>query len=207
MVDNASFWDKRADGYARSPIKDQASYQQSLARTRAHLDPSQSALEIGCGTGSTALELAPSVGQLLSTDLSGRMIEIAREKLAADPIEGLRFEQATLFDDSLESGAFDVVFAFNVVHLFDDVAAGLARANDLLKPGGLLISKTVCLGESAGFWRIALAIMKPLGLAPNVQFLKVAELEALITGAGFELVETGTFPVSPPSRFLVARKS
>jgi hypothetical protein len=54
---------------------------------------------------------------------------------------------------------------------------------------------------------IGLAIMKPLGLAPHVECLKVAELEGIITGTDFEIVETGFHPPSPPSRFIVARKS
>lgn len=49
--------------------------------------------------------------------------------------------------------------------------------------------------------------MKLLGLAPYVKCLKIAELEDIITQAGFEIVEDGFYPPSPPSRHIVARKS
>jgi hypothetical protein len=48
--------------------------------------------------------------------------------------------------------------------------------------------------------------MKPPGFAPYVKCPKVAELEEIITSADFEIVETGFYPSSPPSRFIVARK-
>ena len=36
--------------------------------------------------------------------------------------------------------------------------------------------------------------------------MKVAELEDTILGAGFEIIEAGFYPASPPSRFIVARR-
>jgi hypothetical protein len=39
-----------------------------------------------------------------------------------------------------------------------------------------------------------------------VRCLTIAEFEGTIAGAGFEIVETGLLPASPPSRYGVARK-
>jgi len=206
MPDAAAFWDKRADGYAKSRIKDVESYEHTLERTRARLSPGDSALELGCGTGTTALRLAPSVGRLLATDVSGRMVEIGREKAAAQGAANVRFERADLFDDSLERGGFDVVLAFNLLHLIEDLPAAVRRVRELLKPGGMFVSKTVCLGEQTRLWRVVIAAARLVGIAPPVHCLRIAELEGIITSAGFEIVETGCFPASPPSRFVVAKK-
>ena len=83
----------------------------------------------------------------------------------------------------------------------------LHRVGELLKPSGLFISKTVCLAEQSRLWSVVVAVMRPLGFAPHVRCLTVAELEGMIGGAGFEIIETGFYPPSPPSRYIVARKS
>jgi ubiquinone/menaquinone biosynthesis C-methylase UbiE len=204
---SAGFWDKRADRYAKSPVKDPESYNRTLDCTRNHLSPGDQVLEVGCGTGTTALLLAPSVKQITASDISSRMIEIARDKAVTQEVENVRFEHATLSDEALETGSFDAVMAFNFLHLIEDIPGAVRRINELLKPGGLFISKTVCLAEQSRLWSALLAVMKPLRFAPYVKCLKVAELEDIITRANFEVIETGFYPPSPPSRFVVARKS
>jgi 2-polyprenyl-3-methyl-5-hydroxy-6-metoxy-1,4-benzoquinol methylase len=207
MRDSAEFWDKRADRYSKKPVKDMESYNKTLDCTRKYLSASDYVLEVGCGTGTTALLLAPSVKQITASDISSRMIELAREKAMAQEVGNVRFDRATLFDEDLERGFFDVVMGFNFLHLLEDIHGGVHRVNELLKPGGLFISKTVCLAEQSRLWSLLLAVMKPLGLAPHVTCLKVDKLEDIITSTGLEIIETGFYPPSPPSRFIVARKS
>jgi ubiquinone/menaquinone biosynthesis C-methylase UbiE len=117
------------------------------------------------------------VKQLTACDISSRMIEIAREKAVTQKVENVRFDRATLFAEDLEKGPFDVVMGFNFLHLLDDIPGAVHRVKELLKPGGLFISKTVCLAEQSRLWSIPLAVMKLLGFAPYVKCLKVAELE------------------------------
>ena len=206
MRDAASFWDKAADGYARKPIKDVASYEKTLDRTRAQLDPSHRVLEIGCGTGSTALLLAPAVAHISARDISSRMIEIARGKAADQGVANVDFATGTLADLDFPDASFDVVLAFNLLHLLPDLPDALRRIAALLAPGGCFVSKSVCLAEQSRLWGWLLGVMKPLGLAPPVRCLTIAELEDAIRDAGFEIVETGLFPASPPARFVVARR-
>jgi ubiquinone/menaquinone biosynthesis C-methylase UbiE len=206
MRDSAEFWNKLADKYSKKPVKDMENYDKTLDCTRKHLSASDNVLEVGCGTGSTALLLAPSVRQIAASDISSRMIEIAREKAVTQGVENVRFDRGTLFDEDLEQGSFEVVMAFNFLHLLEDIPGAVHRVHELLKPGGSFISKTVCLAEQSRLWSPLVAAMKALGFAPYVDCLKVAELEGIITNADFEIVETGFYPPSPPSRFIVARK-
>ena len=76
----------------------------------------------------------------------------------------------------------------------------------MLKHRGLFISKTVCLAEKGVFLRIMVYVMRKLGRAPFVKFLKIQQLEQFITNESFQIIETGVYPASPPSRFIVARK-
>ncbi len=135
------------------------------------------------------------------------MIEIGQEKAAAEQIDNVRFQQAELFDEKLETGGFDVVLAFNLLHLVEDLPAAMRRIHDLLKPGGTFVSKTICLGEQTRLWRVVIGAARLVGVAPYVRCMTIAELEGFVTDAGFDVVETGVFPVKPPSRFVVARRS
>ena len=86
-TDTGNFWDKIAPKYAKKPVADPAAYEAKLDRVRALLRAEDRVLEIGCGTGSTALTLAPNVAEITATDISGGMIAIAEDKHAAAGVE------------------------------------------------------------------------------------------------------------------------
>ena len=134
------------------------------------------------------------------------MIDIARNKGKDQQVENVNFIQSTLFDDALEKGSFDVILAFNFLHLLEDTPEAIRRINELLKPDGLFISKTICMAELIKLWSVLIYIMKMLGFAPYVKFLRILELEEFITNENFQIIETGVYPPSPPSRFVVAKK-
>lgn len=183
-----AFWDKTAAKYARDPIADMAGYERSLARTRTLLGAQAEVLELGCGTGTTAFALAASAGAYLATDFSARMIAIAEEKARATPVSGLRFRQATAETLAREGHTYDVVLAFNLLHLVRDLPATLAAIRALTKPGGLFVSKTGCVGEMSPLVRLVIPPMRLLGKAPYVAILDGPTLQAAIGAAGFEIL-------------------
>jgi len=204
---DGAFWDRVARRYAARPVRDLAAYETTLERTAAHLTGAAQVLELGCGTGATALRLAPYAGRLTGCDTSREMIAIARERLADAGTQSVAFRCCDAFDPAFEPGQFDAVLAFNLLHLLDDLPATLERVRGLLRPGGVLISKTICIGRGAVHFRLLLGVLRLAGMAPGgFRFLTPAELEARIAAAGFEIVETGTYPARPPARFIVARK-
>jgi len=206
MKRSDTFWDSAADKYARKPIGNEAAYAQTLDRTRAYLSTDQHVLEIGCGTGTTALKLASSIGQLTATDISKRMIEIAQSKAEDQAIKNVTFAKKTIDDISASSKLYDVVLGFNILHLLDQPEDALATLYKLIKPGGMLITKTPCLGEKLRFLKPLIWVLQKLGKAPRVHFLNYTRLEGMIRSAGFEMVETGTYPASTGSRFIVAKR-
>jgi ubiquinone/menaquinone biosynthesis C-methylase UbiE len=200
------FWDRLAKRYARMPVRNQASYEETLALTRTRLSKDDKLLEVGCGTGSTALLLADSVKHFLATDISGNMIAIAADKAKAQQVQNLDFLRATLFDDSLKPGSFDVILAFNLLHLLEDIPAAIGRVEELLKPDGRFISKTPCLAGHSRFLSLLVSVLSKIGIIPQVRFLSIEELESCIRQGNFSILETGNYPASPPSRFIVARR-
>ena len=134
----ARFWNRVAHKYAADPIADLAGYEATLRRVQALLSPEQSVLEIGCGTGTTALRLAASTRRMLATDVSGEMIAIAHQKLAllTEPLPQLQFGVIDAKAPALYSDCHDGVLAFNVLHLVSDLDLALQAVLPTLKPGG-----------------------------------------------------------------------
>ena len=188
-TEDQRFWDRAAPKYARDPIKDMAGYTRTIEATRQRLRKTDTVLEIGCGTGTTALSLAPAVARLVGTDISGEMIAIAREKAVAQSRGNAEFEVAPADRALGAGGAFDAVLAFNVLHLIADRSAVLRQAVRALKPGGLFISKTPCLSEMNPLLRLAVPVARLLGKAPHVAFFSGLVLEREIERAGFEIIE------------------
>ena len=206
MQADTKFWDKVAEKYAKRPVSNPNAYQQTLDRTRSYLGAEDQVLEIGCGTGSTALVLAPHVARYTASDFSAEMVRIASEKQAAEALPSLHVQQAGADDMVADPGTLDAVLAFNLLHLTPDMDAVLRAAHAQLKSGGVLISKTVCLAHANPFLRLLLPVMKLFYGIGHVGVFTRDALEERITAQGFKIVETGDYPAKPPSRFVVARK-
>lgn len=206
---DAGFWDRIARKYATDRIADEAGYERTLARMRDLLRADHRVLELGCGTGSTALRLAGAVSRYIATDLSPSMIAIAEEKLAAAPCAPLSFRVATAETLASEAVRYDRVMGFNYLHLVRDLPGTLHSILDLLAPGGLFVSKTACLGDMNPLIRLALPAMRMIGKAPHVTVFTAATLEREVRAAGFEIiaVERHATKGRDTRPFIVARRA
>ncbi len=205
----ASFWDKIALKYANSTLSDQAGYEKTLKRVGSFVWPKAEVPELGCGTGTSALQLATTASRYTATDISPGMIAVAAEKLVKSPTANLGFEVATAETLVREQRQFDVVLGFDYLHLVSDLEETLGSIHALLKPGGLFISKTPCLGNMNPLIRLAIPVMRLFGKAPDtVLTFSMDGLQKAIEKAGFE-IETREFhgtkgkDVRP---FIVARR-
>lgn len=205
-----AFWDKIAAKYASDPVRDESAYQHTLERTKSYLLPSDHVLELGAGTGSTAILLAPGVGHITASDYSANMLEQARAKPEVAALKNLTFVQADVFDPILTDRSYDAVLAHSLIHLVPDTPKLLDHINGLLKPGGMFISKTACLGGRGWVLRLirmVIPIAKLLGKAPFVNVFSPHELQEMVRAAGFDIVETGDYPAGPPpAHYIVAKK-
>lgn len=138
-----------------------------FAVSKSGLKAGDSALDVCCGTGDFAFELARVVGEggrVIGTDFSQPMIEIAQLKAAGHGAQDIEFLTANTCELPFPDGSFDCVTVGFGVRNLSDVDAGLAEMARVLRPGGRLI----CLetGEVRSklirpLWKLFFHIMTP----------------------------------------------
>jgi len=198
------FWDKLAAKYALQPIADEAAYRTKLAMTREYLGPEMDLLEIGCGTGSTAIVHAPHVRSVRAVDISPAMLEIARGKAQDAGVANISFEQGSADSLDIADASYDMVLALSLLHLVEDWRAVIARAHRWLKPGGLFVTSTSCMSDMMPAMKYVLPLLRLLGKAPQIMFFSLEELRQAHRDAGFEIVEEFA-PGKRKAVFLIAR--
>jgi ubiquinone/menaquinone biosynthesis C-methylase UbiE len=205
MTQSARFWDKLAEKYERQPVSDEESYQKKLEITRRYLEPEMDVLEFGCGTGSTAIAHAPYVKHIRAIDISTNMIDIARSKAEAGGVTNVDFSRADLEGLSAPEQSLDVVLALSVLHLLENRDEAISRVHKMLKPGGVFITSTACLGDKLKVFKLIAPIGKLLGLLPLVKIFTTKELVDSLTTVGFD-IEYQWKPDKGMAVFIVARK-
>ena len=200
------FWDRVAEGYAKKPVADEAAYQKKLQVTRDYFRPDMEVLEFGCGTGSTAIAHAPYVKHILATDISAKMIEIAQGKAEAAKVENVTFAQAAIDDLSVPDESYDAVMGHSILHLLEDKEAAIAKVYRMLKPGGVFVSSTVCIGDFMRWIGFIAPIGRLLGLMPLVRIFTEQDLVNALTAGGFQ-IDYRWAPQKGKGLFIVAKKA
>lgn len=201
----SKFWDKIAEKYSKQPIADEAAYQKKLQVTREYFRPDMEVLEIGCGTGSTAILHAPYVKHVRAIDFSAKMIAIAQDKVDSGNIDNVTFEQAMIEDLDMPAQSLDAVLALSILHLLRDKERAIAQVYQMLKPGGIFVTSTACIGDTLTVFRLIGPVGWRLGLLPFVAIFTSQSLMDSLIQAGFEL-DYQWQPGKGKALFIVAKK-
>lgn len=205
MGPSEKFWNKIATKYSKQPIADEESYQRKLRITRSYLSPDSKVVELGCGTGSTAIIQAPYVKHIQAFDISSRMIEIARDKAKAQQIGNISFTVSEASDIHIADNSIDMVLTLSFLHLVDSKEAVIKAISKMLKPGGMFISSTICLNDDMKWLKLITPLGKLFGAMPMIRFFSKRDLENCIQDAGFRIEESWQ-PGKRKAVFIVARK-
>lgn len=174
----------------------------ALAAERARV-----VLDIGGGTGGAALPIARRGMSVIVLDMSRGMLSRAREKAEA---EGIRSVALVLGDAErlpFAGAAMDGVVCQGVLHHLPDVAAALAEADRVLRPGGRLFlaepdrAGSVLSDAVRRAARLARPVVAALGIrrspaASNERPLDPAALQVPLQSRGYEVARTHL--VHPP---------
>lgn len=207
MVTPREFWNMRSRTYDQQSGEEYAqAYEKTVSNTLKYLTGEARVLEFACGTGITTVAIAPHVSFVRAIDISDEMVGKAREKIQALGLSNVELSQTDLFDPCLEEGSFDAVTAFNVLLYVENRAQVLERIRSLLKPRGMFLSATDCLGE--GITRVGIRKFwkSHTGSMPYVAFDSRKKLEGEIARAGFTVLERENLFSTPPNLFVAAKK-
>lgn len=163
----------------------------------AGLAPGMRVLDVACGSGEPALRAARRVapgGQVLATDFAPSVLELARERAAAQGVSNIDFQVADAQRLELPQASFDAATLRWALMYIPDAAAALAGLHRALKPGAALV--VACWAEpsrvSFTLPRQVLARHRTLPAAgpdaPAVsRFGERARLQGLLEAQGFHV--------------------
>jgi len=204
----SKIWDRFAKGYAEQPIADQEAYEKKLSLTQQYLKKDMEVLEYGCGTGGTSIIHAPFVKHILATDISGKMLEAAQKRLEESPVKNVEFQQVSIDQLELEKESKDVVLGLSILHLLKNRDEAIAKTYQWLKPGGLFVTSTTCMGSmgAAPLLKCVLPVVSFFGAVPYVNPMTKEDLRESLIKNKFE-IEYEWQPKKDAAVFIIARKS
>ena len=162
---------------------------------RAGLQLGMKCLEVGCGSGDVAFDLARMVGpqgRVVATDIDEIKINLARQEAEQQHLANLEFRIANVVEGEFEK--FDFAHARFVVTHLPNPQEALEKVRQAIHPGGILAVQDIdfrghfCDPECAAFSRYVELYTKTAGrrgLDPNIG----PRLPGLLTNAGFESVQ------------------
>jgi ubiquinone/menaquinone biosynthesis C-methylase UbiE len=194
-----TFWDFCAPFYDRVE-KTNTAYGGMLRRLRELTPQGASVFEAAAGTGAISIAIAGKAENILCTDLSERMLNIAKKKAGRQGIENIRFDIRSLFDTGEPDNAYDVVIASQVLHLINDPEKAAAELKRISR--GIVIAPVVPLKDLRGlFIRPSMGLFKLIGFAPKREFTADSYREFLIDiglrPRDYEIIN-GNMPMAVP---------
>jgi len=157
------------------------------------------ALDVGCGTGFLALELAARGHRVTGVDLAPAMIAEARRKASAAGAS-IRLEEADAEQLPFEPGRFDLAISRHVLWTLPHPEAAIDEWIRVLRPGGRLVivdGKLLDAGTTLPSSDNARTSQEYAAIGDRLPFLagrSQQEIEALLTAHGLERVGGDPLP-------------
>ena len=201
------FWDKQAKDFTDQEQHTNLSENKDFITTLKYLNIDDTVLDYGCATGIISNAIADKVREIHAIDISSKMIEIAKRKASERSIENIHYAQTTIFDERYQNESFNVILAFRILHMLEDIQGVMRRINELLKPGGIFISVSTCMGDKKTLLGILVFLVSKMRILPqHINMFKLPELQGIITGGGFQILEYEKMDDKVPNYCIVARK-
>jgi phosphatidylethanolamine/phosphatidyl-N-methylethanolamine N-methyltransferase len=127
------------------------------ALQRMIIDPNDSILEVGVGTGGN-LKLYPRVRQIVGIDFSSGMLEKARERVARERMDNVRLLQMDAADLKFADHSFDIVYAPYLISVVPDPVKVAREMRRVCRPGGRIVFLNHFLSPNAALSRVERAI-------------------------------------------------
>jgi len=175
-----------------------------------------SVLDIGCGTGRQATNVAGIIGpsgRLTGIDPSSYRIELAREKFRGIPSGNIRFLVGQAEDlHTIPDSSVDHAYLCSSFHWVDDKKQALREIYRVVRPGGTVGMTTPDKNSPNMMWTLVDPVLakyhitRSEGRRSSIRRVTEQELRVLLTEAGFTIItiEPRTIPrvYGSPEEFL-----
>ncbi|MDR1532016.1 MAG: class I SAM-dependent methyltransferase [Clostridiales bacterium] len=128
-----------------------------------------SVFEAASGTGAIGVFVADKARSVLCTDISERMLDVARKKATMHNLENIAFSARSIFDTGEPDGAYDVAIASQVLHLIDEPQKAAEELKRVSK-NSVITTVPLLKGLRGFFIRPTVGIWRFFGLAPKREF-------------------------------------
>jgi ubiquinone/menaquinone biosynthesis C-methylase UbiE len=146
------------------------------------LQPSEDALDLGCGDGRLTVHLRAR--RLTGADVSGVALGRARARLPQAQLVQVEPDAPLPFDDT----RFDLVLCAETVEHVRDVQGLLSEVRRVLRPGGTLAVTTPAHGRLDAARALVLGWERQLDpLSPHLRFFTRRSLRGLATQMGLDV--------------------
>ncbi len=166
----------------------------------AALTGKERVVDVGTGTGHTALALAPYASEVVAVDITLPMLEEAARLAASRGVTNVRFLQGDACALPLPDSQFDLVTCRQAAHHFGRVAQAVSECVRILKTGGKVVVVDSVSPEEPEIDRF-LNEIEMLRDPSHGRNYRISEWLSLLTEAGFtaSLVRSWSIPLDIPS--------
>lgn len=141
-------------------------------------------VDVGTGTGHTALALAPYASEVIALDITQPMLEEARQLAVSRGITNVRFLQGDAGELPLPDNQFDLVACRQAAHHFPNITRAVNEWGRILKAGGRVVLDDSVSPEDLEAERF-LHEIEVLRDPSHGRNYRISEWLSLLTNAGF----------------------
>ena len=165
-------------------------------------------IEFGCGTGYFTRAIAKKARNIIATDLSDEMLEMARMQLGE--FQNISIQRANCEANPFPSERFDTVFMANLIHVLINPLKVLQESHEILRNGGLLLIVDFTGYSMSWFEKMKLGIryLRKWGMPPRYarNNLSPGEITSFLENVDFKVEEVQLIGDRAKALYVRARK-
>ena len=181
-----TFWDCCAPFYDLLAKTNGHAYGNMLKLVHEYVPQNATVLEAAAGTGAITLAVADKASHVLCTDISEKMLNIARRKIRKRAAKNVTVDHRSIDNLVEPDSSYDVVIAGQVLHLIDEPEKAAAELRRVAKT--IVMLPMVFTKDLHGMAKLGVSVFRLLGFSPQREF-SLDEYESFLPVIGFNNCE------------------